>query len=245
LLVDELALEGIVLSHLDIGGGLGIRYRDETPPAPQELVTAVREKLGNRKLRLILEPGRSICGNAGVLLTRVDNIKANGEHNFAIVDAAMNDIIRPALYQAWMDVVPVIRDDAIEKQTYDIVGPICETGDFLAVEVRERGQGSLNRRPQLLHGRSRRLRERHFRRPALSVPGVIAREVARDGEHPRSKPRRIPIGHVRAGDPQEDLLRQVASRLGLPDHPAQIPKHAVMVGGEQLLGSSHAHGSSS
>ena len=132
LLVDELAAAGIVLRHLDIGGGLGIRYRDETPPAPQELVAAVRAKLADRPLRLILEPGRSICGNAGVMLTRVDNIKNNGAHRFAIVDAAMNDIIRPALYQAWMDVVPVILNDAVQAQTYDIVGPVCESGDFLA-----------------------------------------------------------------------------------------------------------------
>ncbi len=132
ILVDELADAGIIIGHLDIGGGLGVKYRDETPPAPGELITAVREKLAKRKLTLVLEPGRSICANAGVMLTRVDNIKTNGDHRFAIVDAAMNDIIRPALYQAWMDIVPVCPNDAAPTLTYDIVGPVCESGDFLA-----------------------------------------------------------------------------------------------------------------
>jgi diaminopimelate decarboxylase len=91
----------------------------------------VREKLGDRDLKLVLEPGRSICGNAGVLITRVDNIKTNGEYRFAIVDAAMNDIIRPALYQAWMNIIPVVPNPDATAASYDIVGPICETGDFL------------------------------------------------------------------------------------------------------------------
>jgi len=131
LLVDELNAAGISIRHLDIGGGLGVTYKDETPPTPQELMSAVREKLGDRDLKLFLEPGRSICANAGVLLTRVDNIKTNGEHNFAIVDTAMNDVIRPALYQAWMDIIPVNPHDDVASRTYDIVGPICESGDFL------------------------------------------------------------------------------------------------------------------
>jgi len=131
LLIDELAAEGISIRHLDIGGGLGVQYRDETPPTPQELIQAVRQVLGERPLTLVLEPGRSICANAGVLLTNVNNIKTNGEHRFAIVDAAMNDIIRPALYQAWMDVVPVKVNETVAVHTYDLVGPICETGDFI------------------------------------------------------------------------------------------------------------------
>ena len=131
LLIDELAAEGISIRHLDIGGGLGVQYRDETPPTPQELIQAVRQVLGERPLTLVLEPGRSICANAGVLLTHVNNIKTNGEHRFAIVDAAMNDIIRPALYQAWMDVVPVKVNETVAVHTYDLVGPICETGDFI------------------------------------------------------------------------------------------------------------------
>lgn len=131
-LVDALAAQGIKVRHLDIGGGLGVTYRDETPPTPGELIRAVRERIKGRDLALVLEPGRSICANAGVLLTRVLNIKTNGDHRFAIVDAAMNDIIRPALYQAWMDVVPVAPDAAVDTLHYDIVGPICESGDFLA-----------------------------------------------------------------------------------------------------------------
>lgn len=132
VLVDELTAAGISIRHLDIGGGLGVRYHKENPPTPSELVSAVREKLGDRALKLILEPGRSICANAGVMLTRVGNIKTNGEQRFAIVDAAMNDIIRPALYQAWMGIDMVAPDTAVPNQVYDIVGPICESGDFLA-----------------------------------------------------------------------------------------------------------------
>lgn len=132
LLIDDLAGEGISISHLDIGGGLGVTYQDESPPGADELVAQVRAMLGDRTLTLVLEPGRSICANAGVLLTRVNNIKTNGEHRFAIVDAAMNDLIRPALYQAWMDVVPVVPNADAETQRYDVVGPICETGDFIA-----------------------------------------------------------------------------------------------------------------
>jgi len=131
-LVDELNNEGIQISHLDIGGGLGVTYQDEQPPTAGELVSQVRAMLGERQLALILEPGRSISANAGVLLTRVTNIKSNEEHHFAIVDAAMNDLIRPALYQAWMDVQPVIPNSSSESRTYDLVGPICESGDFIA-----------------------------------------------------------------------------------------------------------------
>ncbi|MDG2176748.1 MAG: diaminopimelate decarboxylase [Gammaproteobacteria bacterium] len=132
MLIDDLAADGIAIRHLDIGGGLGVIYRDENPPEPEELISQVRATLGDRPLKLILEPGRSICANAGILLTRVINIKANGGKNFAIVDAAMNDIIRPALYQAWMDVVPVESENSVEARTYDVVGPICESGDFIA-----------------------------------------------------------------------------------------------------------------
>ena len=132
LLIDDLAEDGIVIRHLDIGGGLGVTYKDENPPEPEELISRVRAMLGDKSLKLILEPGRSICANAGILLTRVMNIKVNGDHNFAIVDAAMNDLIRPALYQAWMDVVPVQSKNRVEAKNYDVVGPICESGDFIA-----------------------------------------------------------------------------------------------------------------
>ncbi len=130
-LVDELAEEGVVLRHLDIGGGLGIRYRQETPPAPTDYAAALVQLLQGRELELLLEPGRAIAGNAGVLLTRVEYLKHSTHKNFAIVDAAMNDLLRPALYDAWQDIVPVTpRPDAASRH-YDVVGPVCETGDFL------------------------------------------------------------------------------------------------------------------
>ena len=132
LLVDELSAEDISIEHLDIGGGLGVTYQDEQPPAAGDLVTQIRQMLGNRSVTLVLEPGRSISANAGILLTRVTNTKSNGEHHFAIVDAAMNDLIRPALYQAWMDVEPVEPDATAESRQYDVVGPVCESGDFIA-----------------------------------------------------------------------------------------------------------------
>ncbi|HUH36912.1 MAG TPA: diaminopimelate decarboxylase, partial [Spongiibacteraceae bacterium] len=129
-LVDALAAEGIALRHLDLGGGLGVRYRDETPPAPGDYMRAVLARLGERKLSLAFEPGRSIVANAGLLAMRVEYLKSNGDRHFCIVDAAMNDMLRPALYQAWMAIVPV-RERAGATRAYDIVGPVCETGDFL------------------------------------------------------------------------------------------------------------------
>ncbi|WP_297527954.1 diaminopimelate decarboxylase [Thiohalobacter sp.] len=130
VLVDRLADEGIAIEHLDIGGGLGIRYRDETPPLPADYVRPLLERLGDRRLTLLLEPGRAIAGNAGVLLTRVEYLKETPHRNFAIVDAAMNDLLRPALYGAWQEIVPVAPREA-EPRIWDIVGPVCETGDFL------------------------------------------------------------------------------------------------------------------
>jgi len=130
-LVDRLAEEGIVLQHLDLGGGLGICYRDEQPPQPAELAKALAERLQGRDVEIIIEPGRAIAGNAGILLTEVLYLKHGEEHNFAIVDAAMNDLIRPALYGAWQEIVPVAPRDNEVAQLYDVVGPICETGDFL------------------------------------------------------------------------------------------------------------------
>ncbi|MFJ2337395.1 diaminopimelate decarboxylase [Pseudomonas protegens] len=132
-LVDRLGECGIYLRHIDLGGGLGVRYRDEEPPLAADYVKAVRERLDGRDLALVFEPGRFIVANAGVLLTRVEYLKHTEHKDFAIVDGAMNDLIRPALYQAWMDVSAVRPRDA-EPLTYDIVGPICETGDFLAKE---------------------------------------------------------------------------------------------------------------
>lgn len=130
-LIDRLAAGDIHIRHLDLGGGLGVQYRDEQPPLAGDYIAAVRERIAGRALALVFEPGRSIVANAGVLLTRVEYLKHTEHKDFAIVDAAMNDLIRPALYQAWMDVVAVQPRDAVARP-YDIVGPICETGDFLA-----------------------------------------------------------------------------------------------------------------
>jgi len=129
-LVDTLAEQGIALAHLDLGGGLGIQYRDETPPLPADYMAAVLSRLEGRTLKILIEPGRAIAGNAGLLLTSVEYLKHTEHKDFAIVDAAMNDLIRPTLYQAWQDIVPVSPREG-ETRNYDLVGPICETGDFL------------------------------------------------------------------------------------------------------------------
>ncbi len=130
-LVDELAEEGIVLHHLDLGGGLGVCYKDEQPPSIGDYIAAVRQELGDRPLKLVFEPGRSIAANAGLLVTRVEYLKTTPEHNFALVDAAMNDMIRPALYQAWLDIRNTREHSDGHRANWDIVGPVCETGDFL------------------------------------------------------------------------------------------------------------------
>ncbi|MCW8963893.1 MAG: diaminopimelate decarboxylase [Gammaproteobacteria bacterium] len=129
-LADRLKAAGITLRHLDLGGGLGITYHDETPPLPAEYASTLLEKLKDTDYELILEPGRAITGNAGILLTTVEFLKHGEEKNFAIVDAAMNDLMRPALYQAWQTIEPVVETDT-PAASWDIVGPICETGDFL------------------------------------------------------------------------------------------------------------------
>lgn len=137
-LVDTLGSAGIELRHLDIGGGLGIRYQDEEPPEPQDYAAEILARLKGRSLEIIMEPGRAIAGNAGVLLTRVEYLKCAEHKNFAIVDAAMNDLLRPSLYGVWQDIIPVkLPDKSTEGQemrTYDVVGPVCETGDFLGKE---------------------------------------------------------------------------------------------------------------
>lgn len=131
-LVDRLKEKGIVIKHLDLGGGIGVQYEatDQVPDLDQYL-SLVREKINDRNLSLVLEPGRSIIAKAGAFITRVVYLKSTDEHNFAIVDGGMNDLIRPALYQAWQEVKPVMLKDVAEKK-WDVVGPICETGDFLA-----------------------------------------------------------------------------------------------------------------
>jgi diaminopimelate decarboxylase len=129
-LIDALEREGIAIHHLDLGGGLGIRYTDETPPDPRDYMREVLRRVGARKLKLLFEPGRNLVGNAGVLLTRVEYLKATAAKNFAVIDAAMNDLLRPALYEAYHRIVPVAERAGAAK-AYDIVGPVCESGDFL------------------------------------------------------------------------------------------------------------------
>jgi len=132
-LIDALTAEGVEITHIDLGGGLGIRYQDETPPPVAEYAQALMKTLRGRPQKLLLEPGRLLTGNAGVLLTEVLYLKTGPEKNFAIVDAAMNDLIRPALYEAWHEVLPLRRSSAAVRK-YDVVGPVCESGDFLARE---------------------------------------------------------------------------------------------------------------
>ncbi|TXJ09997.1 MAG: diaminopimelate decarboxylase [Acinetobacter sp.] len=134
VMIEQLQSMGIHLKHVDIGGGLGVCYRDETPPTVAEYANALRPALDKLGLKVYMEPGRSISANAGVLLTKVDLLKPTMHRNFAIVDAAMNDLIRPSLYGAWMDIVPVTPHQDSEMKTWDIVGAICETGDFLGKE---------------------------------------------------------------------------------------------------------------
>ena len=129
-LVDALEAKGIHISHIDVGGGIGITYADETPPEFTAYAKAILAKLTNRNVKLLFEPGRALVGNAGVLLTKVEYLKMGEAKNFAIVDAAMNDLMRPALYGAYHDIV-ALKPRAGEVSTYEIVGPVCETGDFL------------------------------------------------------------------------------------------------------------------
>ena len=132
-LIDRLEDRGIVLKHLDMGGGLGIRYRDEQPPQPAEHAAALVQRLQGRDLEILIEPGRAIAGNAGILLSEVLFLKHHEHKNFAVVDAAMNDLMRPSLYGAWQEIIPLQQKStkAEGTRTYDVVGPVCETGDFL------------------------------------------------------------------------------------------------------------------
>jgi diaminopimelate decarboxylase len=129
--VDVLAATGVRLEHLDVGGGLGIRYGAERPPTVTDYVGRLLQRIGTRPLKVLFEPGRALVGNAGVLLTRVEYVKPGATKNFMVVDAAMNDLVRPALYDSWHDVIPV-RKTAAQSHDYDVVGPVCESGDFLA-----------------------------------------------------------------------------------------------------------------
>ena len=133
-LVATLKDNGIHLHHLDLGGGLGIRYNNEQPPEPADYIKAILERLGKTEFEVLLEPGRAIVGNAGVLVTQVEYLKPTAHKNFAIVDAAMNDLVRPSLYSAWQEIIPVNQISTAPDQQWDIVGPVCETGDFLGKE---------------------------------------------------------------------------------------------------------------
>ena len=131
-LIEQLQEDGITLKHLDLGGGLGVTYTDETPPHPSDYAAALLNKLkGYENLEIILEPGRAIAANAGILVTKVQYLKSNESRNFAITDTGMNDMIRPALYEAYMNIIEIDRTLEREKAIYDVVGPVCETSDFL------------------------------------------------------------------------------------------------------------------
>ena len=130
-LIDKLRAQGIDIHHLDLGGGLGIRYRDEAPPLPAEWVRAMHDRLQKFSGTIVVEPGRAIAGNAGILLTRVNYLKHGADKNFAVIDAAMNDLIRPSLYGAWQEIIRVDADSPAEEKIYDVVGAICESSDFL------------------------------------------------------------------------------------------------------------------
>lgn len=130
-LVDMLENAGIQLEHIDVGGGLGVIYHKETPPSPSEYVQELLTLVAGRKHTILMEPGRSITANAGLLLTRVEYLKKNQAKNFALIDAGMNDMLRPSLYQAWLDILRVNKNTTASVKSYDIVGPVCETGDFL------------------------------------------------------------------------------------------------------------------
>ena len=128
---DQLKSLGIKLEHIDIGGGIGIDYMDDNPPSFSDYAKAIKEVLGNRKIQIIFEPGRVIVGKAGILLTKIEYLKSGETKNFAIVDAAMNDLMRPSLYDAYHEIINLSPKNNINEETYDVVGPVCETGDFL------------------------------------------------------------------------------------------------------------------
>ena len=133
-LVSALKADNINLHHLDLGGGLGIRYNTETPPKPADYIELILERLGATDFEILLEPGRAIVGNAGILVTQIEYLKPTPHKNFAIVDAAMNDLMRPSLYSAWQEIIPIVKNSNAPENLWDIVGPVCETGDFLGKE---------------------------------------------------------------------------------------------------------------
>ncbi len=196
-LADTLAAEGMPLAHIDLGGGMGIRYRDEAVPSADEYLGPILALLKGRKEKLLIEPGRSLVGNAGLLLTRVEVIKCGTEKNFAIVDAAMNDLMRPALYDAWHDILPVTEHSTNPPRTYEIVGPVCESGDFL-------GQG---RELALDEG------------DLLAVMSAGAYGMAMSSNY-NSRPR---AAEVRVDGDQAHLIRQREDVKQLFEHEAVLP----------------------
>jgi diaminopimelate decarboxylase len=135
-LIEKLRAQGILIKHLDLGGGLGIRYRDEEPPLPAEWASALHERLASFDGRIVIEPGRAIAGNAGILVSRVNYLKHGADKNFAVIDAAMNDLIRPSLYGAWQEIIRVEQASDAPEKLYDVVGAICESSDFLGKDRR-------------------------------------------------------------------------------------------------------------
>lgn len=192
-LVETLKAEGIHLHHLDLGGGLGIRYKDEQPPEPADYISAVLQRLGDSNVEVLLEPGRAIVGNAGILVTQVEYLKPTENKNFAIVDAAMNDLVRPSLYSAWQEVIPVNKQSNSEAQHWDIVGPVCETGDFLAKDRElQLAQGDLLAiRSSGAYGFS--MSSNYNSRPRVA-------EVMVDGEHIHLIRERETIAQLMAGE---------------------------------------------
>ena len=192
-LVDALQAEGINLHHLDLGGGLGICYRDEQPPQPVEYITAILQRLAGRDFEILLEPGRAIVGNAGILLTKVEYLKPTVGKNFAIVDAAMNDLLRPALYSAWQEIIPADTAGEAVAQNWDIVGPVCETGDFLGKnrELKLAVGDLLAVRSAGAYGFS--MSSNYNSRPRLA-------EVMVDGQHSHLIRAREPIAQLWAGE---------------------------------------------
>ena len=143
-LVSALKADNINLHHLDLGGGLGIRYNTETPPKPADYIELLLERLGATDFEILLEPGRAIVGNAGILVTQIEYLKPTPHKNFAIVDAAMNDLMRPSLYSAWQEIIPIVKNSNTPEKLWDIVGPVCETGDFLGKDrILKIAQGDL------------------------------------------------------------------------------------------------------
>ena len=135
-LIEKLRVQGILIKHLDLGGGLGIRYRDEEPPLPADWASALHERLDSFDGTIVIEPGRAIAGNAGILVSRVNYLKHGADKNFAVIDAAMNDLIRPSLYGAWQEIIRVEQASDAPEKLYDVVGAICESSDFLGKDRR-------------------------------------------------------------------------------------------------------------